>query len=196
MNCGVFRLLHSVSLLIWFMVAISNQVSAAVEATDSPAEPETLNFVLEHAFGESLDFTKRSTIAVKIVDGKPVIASKEINQIPAEMIDAFKELLRQNGLYKLRMKADPNNSASPYVQTSIPSCKLQNSAFKEDLVLHFSSSDLSPSITLAGLVYNSPVNAGIARRCDPNRLSSESLQLKTKLSVAEKVVAQSVPLLP
>ena len=92
------------------------------------------------------------------------------------------------------MRADPNNSTSPYVQTSIPSCRLQNSAFKEDLVLHFSSSDLSSSTTLIGLAYSSPVNVGIERRCDPKRIPSGSLVLKTKISVADNMVSQSVPL--
>ena len=187
-------MLHLLCLLAWLMVALSDELSDIAETPDSGVQRETLTFELEHAFGESEEFTKRADVVVEVVDGKPVIASRGAHQIPPEMIDAFKELLRHNGLYKLRIKADPSNSTSPYVHTSIPSCRLQNSAFKEDLALHVASGDFSSSTFLVGLVYSSPVSASIARTCNPQKIPSSGVPLKTKVYVAEKIVAQSIPL--
>ena len=195
MKCGIFQLLHLFCLFVWLILAIGDEISAtAAETSDSVTEDETITFELEHAFGESQEFTKRANVVIRVVNGKPMIASREVHEISAESIETFKELLGQNGLYKIRMKTDPSNSTSPYVQTSIPSCRLQNSAFKEDLALHFASEGIPSSTILMGLVYSSPVMAGIARSCNPQKIPSNGVQLKTKLSVAKKIVSQSIPL--
>ena len=198
-------MLHLVCLLwVWVALAKSDETStssatvAGVNGADkskleNPAVEKTLTFEVEHAFGESESFTKRADIGIRVVGDTPKVISRGEHQIPSEMIEGFKELLGRNGLYKIRMRADPSNSSSPYVQASIPSCKLQNSAWKEDIVLHFASGDIFPSTTLVGLGYASPISAGIARTCDPKKIAS-NLPFKTKISVAEKSVAQSIPL--
>ena len=66
MKCGVFQLLHLFCLFVWLILAIGDEISAtAAETSDSVTEDETITFELEHAFGESQEFTKRANVPIR-----------------------------------------------------------------------------------------------------------------------------------
>ena len=164
--------------------------STAVPASMVTAAKVTL-VDLEHSLDGGKTFSPRysyklqlSKSAVKLVDLQP-----EKNGIFASDIESFRSLLMGNtadGLYRIRMHSTPSDPTSPYVSAAIPSCELQKSGFKEDIVLHLDSSN-----NIVGVGYSSPVIA-LSRPCDPSALKSPT-PLLTRFRAGEVHSGQSIP---
>ena len=91
---------------------------------------------VEHSF-DLIHFEKRNDFKLSY-NNEGILKITELSEVKFNNNEIFqlKELLSNNGLYRLRMKATPNNATSLYVSTSIPACDLQKSGFKEDIQIH------------------------------------------------------------
>ena len=76
-------------------------------------------------------------------DGRIKVRLTE-NGFDEASLSELKSLLSTNGLYRIRMRSQANNATSPYVMAAIPSCDLQKSGFKEDIVLHLDLAERCP----------------------------------------------------
>lgn len=174
-------------LCLLLLALILTTASSDDTKTQTTVDP-TFTIDVEHGFGNERSFTKRSTLKVYNIEGMPPKVESVNNIIKDGDLEGFKQILQNNELYKIRMRSDPRDSSSLYVQAAIPACKLQETGFKEDITLQ-----LSDSGRIVGIIYTSPAIHGIGRTCDSKKVPSP-LQLKTKVKIADKVVAQTVPL--
>jgi hypothetical protein len=142
---------------------------------------------IEHSIDNGVTFTNRSSLSVtrNVINDNSSKRDKDKNGIYDNDIEGFKTLLNNNGYYRIRVKSSP--SSSSYITAAIPSCELQKSGFKEDIIIHIDSND-----NIASLVYSSPV-AALSKQCDSSKIKS-SIALLTKLRIADTINAQTVPL--
>jgi len=142
---------------------------------------------IEHSIDNGVTFTNRSSLSVtrNVINDNSSKRDKDKNGIYDNDIEGFKTLLNNNGYYRIRVKS--SSSSSSYITAAIPSCELQKSGFKEDIIIHIDSND-----NIASLVYSSPV-AALSKQCDSSKIKS-SIALLTKLRIADTINAQTVPL--
>ena len=87
------------------------------------------------------------------------------NGISTSQIPEFKSMLSSNGLYRIQIVSKSENGATSSVSSAIPVCDLQQSGFKEDIILHLDSNDNVISVS-----YSSPVMA-ISQPCNANKVT-------------------------
>lgn len=139
--------------------------------SDAAAYSESL-IELEHFI--SGQFLGRSRYVIKHkIDGNHEINvfDSSNNGISTNQVPEFKNLLSNNGLYRIQVVSKLENGESSSVSAAIPVCDLQQSGFKEDIVLHLDSNDNVISIS-----YSSPVMA-ISQPCNANKVGQRTSQL-------------------
>ena len=92
------------------------------------------------------------------------------NGISSTQLAEFKGLLTNNGLYRIQVVSIMENGAVSTVSTAIPVCDLQQSGFKEDVVLHLDNNDNIVSVS-----YTSPIMA-ITQPCNANKVCTSKNQ--------------------
>jgi len=151
-------------------------------------EPAALVIELEHSV-DGAAFSARSKFTVTLsAEGKYAVSDLENNQISGAAAEGFKNLLRQNDIYRIRTRAVPGNSSSSYVSAALHACELQKSGFKEDLSIF-----LGANRNIVGLSYSSPVIA-LSRSCDAEKLVSPTM-LMTRIKASEGETSMTVPVL-
>ena len=123
---------------------------------------------LEHYISDR--FITRSKYSIKHkLDGNHdinVIDSSK-NIISSSQISEFKNLLSSNGLYRIQVTSIHENGTTFSVSTAVPACDLQQSGFKEDIVLHLDNADNVMSVS-----YSSPLMA-IIQPCNAQKVRSD-----------------------
>lgn len=175
---------HKLNMMFQFPVFI---VLLIIVSTVLSQDESVVTVQIQHSLNGN-DFLPRSNILLNFKDGKNSIVDQDHNGILPNFIDGYKDLLLQNGAYLIRVNSQIGNSSSPYVMASIPACELQKSGFKEDVILNL---DQTNSYVI-GISYSSPIIA-LSRPCDPKKISSPQL-FHTRIKIAEKVLAQIIPL--
>jgi len=177
-----------------FVFISCDDFEGSIEVKPVPAK--FMRVHVEHDIGNQ--FIQRSTFTLqqKRINSKvesgiethPSTGDQAANNgIVGSDVDNFKELLKNNGLYRIRLLSKAENLSSPYIYAAIPACELQKSGFKEEITLHLDKNDGVISVE-----YSSPVTA-LARPCDPSKVA-ESVTFQTKLKVADRLFVQSLPL--
>jgi len=162
------------------------------DGNQSPA----IFLTIEHSVDGGSNFDVRSTFNVPIATSSGSVkigvakqTDKQTNGVTN--IEAFRSLLAGSvgqGLYRIRTLSDPTNSSSPYIMASVPSCELQKSGYKEDVVLYLDS-----KYHIVSLSYTSPALSISGRKCNPEAFKSAQTFV-TKIRIGEKTTAQSVSL--
>mmetsp|Transcript_5696 Transcript_5696/g.5894 ORF Transcript_5696/g.5894 Transcript_5696/m.5894 type:complete len:273 (+) Transcript_5696:226-1044(+) len=126
----------------------------------------------------------------KIEPGMDTLSNSEselFNGISESHVESFKTLLSSNGLYRIRFLSKSTNESSPLIYAAIPACELQKSGFKDEITLYLDKYD-----DIISMDYSAPVTA-LPRPCDPSKITG-SIQFQTKVKVADRLFAQSIPL--
>lgn len=120
---------------------------------------------IEHLISNS--FVGRSKYVVKHKgDGNHEInvLDSTRNSISVDQLPEFKNLLINKDLYRIQVVTRLSNGLTSSVSAAIPVCDLQQSGFKEDIVLHFDNND-----NIMGLSYSSPTMA-ISQQCNADKV--------------------------
>ena len=123
---------------------------------------------LEHYISDR--FITRSKYVIKHkIDGNHDInvVDSPNNGISSNQIPEFKNLLSNNGLYRIQVTSIHVNGTTFSVSTAVPACDLQQSGFKEDIVLHLDNADNVMSVS-----YSSPIMA-IIQPCNAQKVRSD-----------------------
>lgn len=184
--------LHYVLILITFAFCKSSPTSNVKENSEIDYSLVVNEFVfeIEHDLGGSFKPRGKVNIIVKADGRQHQIIETDKNGIFSSNINDFKNLLSKNDLYRIRLRSSLNSSSCfSYVTAAIPSCELQKSGFKEDILLYL---DVNNS-NVIGITYSSPVIA-LQRPCDATKIKTQTLSFHSRIKLAENVIGQTVPL--
>ena len=150
---------HILVILISLAILVTtNSVSETDRYHESTIE-------IEHLISNS--FVGRSKYVVKHKgDGNHEInvLDSTRNSISVDQLPEFKNLLINKDLYRIQVVTRLSNGLTSSVSAAIPVCDLQQSGFKEDIVLHFDNND-----NIMGLSYSSPTMA-ISQQCNADKV--------------------------
>jgi len=163
-----------------------------LNSTFAVAETEVAGPVIEiwHSF-DGVNFHFRSSFTPSKIETwfRHTIIKDGYNGVPAELESSFKEAVRINGLYTIRVSSDPYNPTSAFVIASVPVCELFKYGFREEIMIHLNGDNSK----VVGLDY-SATPTPMVRTCDAEKVIVPVL-FQTKMKEAERVLAQVVPLL-
>ena len=157
-----------VTMTLMFFISAILLILANFTATSSLSDVATYretSFELEHFLYEK--FTGRSSYVIKHQrDGSREISlvDSSRNSILSTQLPEFKALLANKGLYRIQVIFSNEDGTTTSASTAIPVCDLQQSGFKEDIVLH-----LDNYTKLMSVSYSSPAMA-ISQACNPNKV--------------------------
>lgn len=143
-------------------------ISLAILFTSSLSESERYHestIEIEHLISNS--FVGRSKYIIKHKgDGihEINVLDSTRNSISVDQLPEFKDLLVNKGLYRIQVVTRMSDGLTSSVSAAIPVCDLQQSGFKEDIVLHLDNND-----NIMGLSYSSPTMA-ISQQCNANKV--------------------------
>jgi len=175
------------------VIAFISVASQALKEEDAPTAAaipsKEILFTVEHALTFGAPFTHRSTInLVKKQDGKQGLIFPVKNGLyNKDDVENMKRLLSSNELYTIQLTATTGNHTSRAIISSLPSCQLQKSGFKEDILVYMDSSD-----NIVGVSYSSPVGT-IARECSAKQVKDQ-INFQTRIKLGDTVAVQSIPL--
>eukprot|EP01041_Mallomonas_annulata_P007947 gene7947-16275_t len=181
-------------LVTWGSVLGTDPVSSNEETIVIPIVAKFKRIHVDHSmkneFHSRTVFTlqqRRSNSKMELSVEEPADMNGVINGVSLSDLQDFKALLKENGLYRIRMHSKPGDDSSPFIYAAIPACELQKSGFREEITVHFDKND-----SIIGLEYSSPVIA-LPRPCDPEKVTAPVI-FQTTVKVADKQFAQSIPL--
>ena len=92
--------------------------------------------MLEHSVGGG-EFTSRGTLVVSSSKrgNRRVAKFEDAGKLGPTEVETFKESVRNEDVYRIRMRSRPDDSESPYVVASIPACQLLLGKFKEKILI-------------------------------------------------------------
>ena len=91
---------------------------------------------MEHSIGGS-DFQARGTMVLSSNKrgNRRVAKFEDAGKLGPTEVETFKESVRNQDVYRIRMRSRPDDSESPYVVASIPACQLLLGKFKEKILI-------------------------------------------------------------
>lgn len=154
-------------MLFFFAFALFSTLSS-LTLTCGQSDPtlyHETSISLEHYLSNR--FLGRSTYVIKHKgDGSHdinVIDSSK-NMISLDQLPQFKSLLSNKDIYRIQVLSHFGDGSTTSVSAAIPACDLQQSGFKEDIVLHLDNDDKIMSVS-----YSSPKMA-ISQACNANKV--------------------------
>lgn len=153
---------------VMFLISAVLLILANFTATSSLSDVATYretSFELEHFLNEK--FARRSGYVIKHQrDGSHEInlVDSSKNSISTSQLPEFKALLANKELYRIQVIFNNEDGTTTSASTAVPVCDLQQSGFKEDIVLH-----LDNNTNLMSVSYSSPAMA-ISQACNPNKV--------------------------
>lgn len=142
-------------------------------------------FELEHFISDRFITRSKYTIKHKIDGSHDInVVDSPNNGISSNQIPEFKNLLSANGLYRIQVTFIDENGATSSVSTALPVCDLQQSGFKEDIVLHLDNSDNVISVS-----YSSPIMA-IIQPCNAKKVCDKRNRAAIKQSAFSTSTAE------
>ena len=162
----------SVAHILVFLISL-----AILVTTNSLSETERYHestIEIEHLISNS--FVGRSKYVVKHKgDGNHEInvLDSTRNSISVDQLPEFKNLLINKDLYRIQVITRLSNGLTSSVSAAIPVCDLQQSGFKEDIVLQFDNND-----NIMGLSYSSPTMA-ISQQCNADKVRLSAMTQRT-----------------
>lgn len=92
--------------------------------------------MLEHSVGGG-EFTSRGTLVVSSSKrgNRRVAKFEDAGKLGPTEVETFKESVRNEDVYRIRMRSRPDDDKSPYVVASIPACQLLLGKFKEKILI-------------------------------------------------------------
>lgn len=154
-------------MFIFFAFALFSTLSSLTLTCcqSDPALYHDTSIELEHYLSNR--FLGRSTYFIKHKgDGSHeinVIDSSK-NMISLDQLPEFRSLLTNKDIYRIKVLSHFGDGSTTSVSAAIPACDLQQSGFKEDIVLHLDSDDKVMSVS-----YSSPKMA-ISQPCNANKV--------------------------
>lgn len=97
---------------------------------------------------------------------------------------AFRDLVANDGFYRLRARSDPDDPASPFAVTSIRACLLARLKFKERIQLHVDGAG-----KLQSMEYHAPPSLGTV---ECRTKDAEGIAAGSSFSPSAKVVAADI----
>jgi len=167
----------------------TNEFAGTTTAAVNAAK-KTFSLVLEHAVSAGGAFTPRSKVTVVWggADGKTSVLEVDKSGLHDEAsTTGFRDLIKKNDMYRIRVRANSSDASSSYVSTAIPACELQKSGFKEDLSIY-----LSVNHDVVGLAYSSPVIA-LPRPCDESKILLPTV-FHSRIKIADGEAAMVIPM--
>ena len=153
----------SVAHILVFLICLAISVTTSSLAETERYHESTIE--IEHLISNS--FIGRSKYVIKHKgDGihEINILDSTRNSISVDQLPEFKNLLMNKDLYRIQVVTRLSDGLTSSVSAAIPVCDLQQSGFKEDIVLHLDNND-----NVMGLSYSSPTMA-ISQQCNTNKV--------------------------
>lgn len=105
-------------------------------------------------------------------------------------MEAFKQSVRNEGVYRIRMRSRPEDSNSPYVVASIPACQLLLGKFKEKILIRENEDG-----SVSSLEYANPYFHGdCVKLLSSSSKSTGNIRLKSAAAFVMPNEATPVPL--
>uniref|UniRef100_A0A7S1GAW3 ER membrane protein complex subunit 10 n=1 Tax=Bicosoecida sp. CB-2014 TaxID=1486930 RepID=A0A7S1GAW3_9STRA len=148
-------------------------------------------FELEHSLGGP--FVPRGTLELRVNQLTGKTAGKFVGGghglSTADDAAAFRQLMADDGFYRVRTRSQPLNAASSFTMTSIRACVLARLRFEERILLHVDGSG-----ALQAMDYVTPAGVG-GRECREKDADAVTAPVVFK-SAAKVVAPQEVPGIP
>lgn len=152
----------SIARTLAFLISLTILFTSSLSETERHHES---TIEIEHLISNS--FVGRSKFIIKHKgDGihEINVLDSTRNSISVDQLPEFKDLLVNKGLYRIQVVTRMTDGLTSSVSAAIPVCDLQQSGFKEDIVLHLDNND-----NIMGLSYSSPTMA-ISQQCNANKV--------------------------